>query len=80
MAKKIVKNSAELQAAMDAILQEAMEKVRVVMKTTIEEFLQLWYDDYTPSKYPRTYQLLNSCQTTKIESAFAFTSTDCKHI
>ena len=64
---RVVKNSKELEAAMGAVLEQAIEEVKGIMKSTIEEFIRLWYDDYHPSKYVRTYQLLNACTATKVK-------------
>ena len=61
MAKKIVKNSNELKAAMGKLLQTKLEEIKNMVQETIREFLELWYEDYTPSLYPRSFQLLNSC-------------------
>ena len=67
MAKKIVASKSELTAVMDKVLQEGLEKVKVIIKQTIDEFIRMWYDDYTPKKYQRTYQLLNACTSTELK-------------
>ena len=65
--QKIVASKSELTAVMDKVLREGLEKVKVMMKQTIKEFLYMWYDDYTQEKYPRTYQLLNACTSTELK-------------
>ena len=63
---KVVKNSNELKAAMDKLLQTKLEDIKAMVQETIREFLELWYADYSQSLYPRTGQLLNSCVSTEL--------------
>lgn len=63
---KSIKNSKELKHYMEQLMIKALEETSVKIKGIIDEFIQDWYDDYTPKIYQRTNQFLNSCTTSQV--------------
>lgn len=63
---KVIRNTKQLEAAMDKLMRKALDRTSEEVELLISHFLQLWYDDYSPHKYKRTYQFLKSCTRTKV--------------
>lgn len=61
-----IKNLAELYSALDAALPEAMDAVAKEVESCIQDFIDLFYAEYTPRVYDRTYQFLNSIVTAQV--------------
>lgn len=66
---KVINNSQQLKQHMQKIMTQVLEETALKINDVITEFLQNWYDDYTPTSYKRTEQLLNSCTTSQVFQA-----------
>lgn len=63
---KIIKNTKQLETAMDKIMRKALDGAAEDVELLISQFISLWYGDYLPIKYKRTYQFLHSCVRAKV--------------
>ena len=63
---KVIRNTKQLEAAMDKLMRKALDRTSEEVELLISHFLQLWYDDYSPVKYKRTYQFLHSCVRSRV--------------
>lgn len=63
----IVKNGQELKTEMMKVLSGGMEEIRKTALELAKEFVEDWYNDYSPARYKRTYQILKNCISTDIE-------------
>lgn len=61
----IIKSISQLQTAMDKYAAYITDKIADKVKSTIEEFIRLYYHEYSPELYLRTYEFLNSVVKTK---------------
>lgn len=55
-----IKNIAQLQSALDKYAAYITDKMADGVKTTIEEFIKYYYQEYTPEFYNRVWEFLNS--------------------
>lgn len=55
-----IKNIAQLQSALDKYAAYITDKMADGVKTTIEEFVKDYYQEYTPQFYNRVWNFLNS--------------------
>lgn len=60
----IIKNMTSLKKVMNDALIMGLDVVGEKVQEEITKFITLWYQDYTPTRYKRTYQFLNSCTRT----------------
>lgn len=62
-----IKTKQGLQSKLDEIAREALEKLAHEVKAAWRNYIQTkYYDQYEPSRYKRTWQLLNSLAVTKV--------------
>jgi len=58
---KYIRNMNELGKAMDKYLYDFTNKASDKVKELIDSFIMLYYNNYSPLYYQRTYQFLDSC-------------------
>ena len=62
---KVFKNQAELHKFMLEECKNAAEKIAEDVKGLITDFIMVYYSEFTPKYYDRTYSFLSSVTTTK---------------
>lgn len=60
----IIKNMTSLKKVLNDTLIMGLDVVGEKVQEEITKFITLWYQDYTPTRYKRTYQFLDSCTRT----------------
>jgi len=56
-----IKSIKDLSSATDKYIYFAVDKVGEMVKGKIDEFIRYYYEEFTPNRYSRTYNFLNSC-------------------
>lgn len=63
-----LKNIKDLEKSIDVYLKFSINKISSLVKQKIEEFIKLYYEEYSPEYYMRTWTFLNSvCKTEAIK-------------
>ena len=62
MSERVLEDMSQLKKALDEEIELAVEELSKQVYKMARDFIKnVWYKDYTPKKYQRTYQLLESC-------------------
>ena len=56
-----IRSIKDLTLATDKYIYYVVDKVGIMIKEKIDEFIRYYYNEYDPYRYQRTYNFLNSC-------------------